>query len=128
LDVPFLDEDYRLARDREIMDEVQGYLKASAEALMDYEINRQLRVDLRKPVEFPEEPEVLTWLERVETWGLPNPGTWLDQPAEWLADVEAARRGRDMHNRGNKPTTVPDLNDFDALFADAPPPQPLVQR
>jgi hypothetical protein len=111
------------------MDEVEGYLKAANEALLSYEINRQLPEKNREDVDFPEIPDTLEWLGKVETWGLPNPGTWLDQPAEFMADVEAARRGRQKYNREYEPAPrVPDLSDFDTLFADAPPPQPLVTR
>lgn len=126
--LPFLDEGERLARDREIVDEVVGYLKAASDALMDYEIQQQLPETMREDVEFPTMPDVLHWLGQVETWGLPNPGTWLDQPAEFLADVEAARRGRQRFNREHEPVKIPNLSDFDAMFADAPPPQPLVTR
>lgn len=126
--LPFLDEE-RLARDKEIVDEVIGYLEAGRNALVDYEINQQLPEGKREDVAFPEMPDTLYWLGQVETWGLPNPGTWLDQPAEFMADIEAARRARQKFNREHEPLPrIPDLNDFDALFADAPPPQPLITR
>jgi hypothetical protein len=68
----------------------------------------------------PEVPLLLEELERVERWGLPNPGTWLDQPTEYMADLEAARLGRDSY----KPKQQLEQGmDQDSIFASAPPPK-----
>lgn len=85
----------------------------------------------REPVVFPKRPEVLEWLERVEKWGLPNPGTFLDQPMEFMADIEAANMGRDLALRSLGETEnlfMPDIDDFDAVFASAPPHEALTSR
>lgn len=131
LDFPYLDDAYRLKRDQEIADEVASYLEEAHEALVLNGIQQLKPEAKRKPIPFPERPDTLYWLTRVDAWGLPNPGTFLDQPAEFLADVEAARRGRDQYARQQSKTASPasfDPNDFGRLFPDAPPSQPLRTR
>jgi hypothetical protein len=44
--------------------------------------------------ELPEPLDCLAWEERVDKWGIINPGTWLDQPKWFMEDIRAAGHGR----------------------------------
>lgn len=44
--------------------------------------------------EIPDKPPCLEALDKRERWGFPNPGTWLDQPLEYMEDLEAADAAR----------------------------------
>jgi len=110
---------------------VKVYLKALREAVELYEIQEKLPKKQQKTVIFPEQPDILGWLERVEKWGLPNPGTFLDQPMEFMADIEAAERGKSIAVRtlnGADNLFVPDIDNFDLIFAGAPKPEALRTR
>lgn len=63
----------------------------------------------------PPVPPCLEELERCEAWGFPNPGSWMDQPTEWMDDIEAAKRGR-WRGRQKQRQAV----DTRSLFANAP--------
>jgi hypothetical protein len=96
-----------------------------------YELYQKLPEKQRKTVTFPDQPDVMEWLERVEKWGLPNPGTFLDQPMEFLADIEAAERGKSIAMRtlgAAENLFVPDIDNFDLIFAGAPKPEALRTR
>lgn len=43
--------------------------------------------------ELPDPSTCLEWERRVKEWGLPNPGTWLDQPKWFMEDIKAASNG-----------------------------------
>jgi len=66
----------------------------------------------------PEHPEILDHLEKTEQWGFPNPGTWLDQPMEWLEDIEAAKAGRSRYR-----TRIQAEQERKDVFKSAPPPE-----
>lgn len=73
---------------------------------------------LLRPSEMPKippRPQPLEMLEKVDKWGFPNPGTWMDQPKDFMADIEAARDARDEYKARPREPTV------QASFADAPP-------
>ena len=79
-------------------------------------------------IEFPQLPETLQWLSQVDTWGLPLAGAFLDQPHRFMLDLEVARRTRQEYRSkmaGESFTKLPDVDNFDALFADAPKHTPL---
>lgn len=42
----------------------------------------------------PAIPDCLSWQERVDEWGLLDPGTWLDQPKWFMEDLRAAKTGK----------------------------------
>jgi hypothetical protein len=112
---------------------VETYCAEAEEAFVLHNIQQQMPPDKRKVIPFPEMPQPLHWLNQVETWGLPNPGTWLDQPAEFMADLEAARMGQHRYEKKQRvetksPVTGFDPNDFGPLFPDAPSPEPLRSR
>jgi len=102
--VPFLNDGSaakrrRLRRSSRIASEVYGYLVFVADRLAPYASlppEKLRQIDLPEP---PERPQTLEALEQVERFGLPNPGTWLDQPVSYLQDIEAARRGRTRFDR-----------------------------
>ena len=71
-------------------------------------------VPLEKLPKLPSRPEILDWLDRVERWGFPNPGTFLDQPVLFLAQIEGAQAGR---KRAVEQQRMPD---GDPIFKDAP--------
>lgn len=127
LDGPFLSQQRlaeRAERDRTIRDEVTAYLDA-ARALQVYE-QTYGQFGLRgveKP-EVPRIPPCLDWLAKIERWGLPNPGTWLDQPKDFWRDIEQARLARDTWEP--KKTADDQHRDFNQIFADKPPPAPVV--
>jgi len=84
---------------------------------------------MRKEVAFPELPETLHWLMKVEAWGLPNPGTFLDQPHRFMEDMDVAKQTRDTYRSeqaGLTFTDVPDIDNFDMIFRDAPAHAPLM--
>ena len=103
--VPFLVEDapalfvdvlgQRAERSRAIADEVYSYFKQLAIAVPFIEAKRAGQVPPGAEIpEIPSVPPYLKELETVERWGLPCPGTWMDQPQEYLDDLDAARDGR----------------------------------
>lgn len=120
---PFL----RQERDALIAQEIETYLDVSRKALESYQLQQLLPEGKRKQITFPERPELLEWLRRIELWGLPNTGTWLDQPEGFLLDIEAAMLGRDnfrrkdMESSSNTTDALSKIKDFDAMFRDAPP-------
>jgi len=68
----------------------------------------------------PDVPLLLLELEQVERWGLPNEGTWLDQPVEYMTDLESVRLARD----GFKATQNAEKEvDIAGIFASAPAPK-----
>jgi hypothetical protein len=68
----------------------------------------------------PDVPPLLIELETVERWGLPNAGTWMDQPIEYMVDLESVRVARDSY----KPTKRAEQKlDADTIFASAPKPK-----
>ncbi|NIV30508.1 MAG: hypothetical protein GWN58_13720 [Anaerolineae bacterium] len=81
---PFLADGFESPAERReaIADEVQWYLMA------------QEGMDLPPGIEPTEMPDCLVWLLRVERWGLPLPGGYLNQPEHFMRDLEAAAVGR----------------------------------
>jgi len=99
LAVPFLAKEHQVRREirsRKIEQECYGYY-AAIDKLRPILENIHLLPPGAKLPDLPEKPSSLEQWERVERWGFPNPGTWLDQPAEYMEDVEAARRGKERY-------------------------------
>ena len=101
MDFPFLTREaqsVRAKRSQAIADEVYQFFKALAAALPYYEAEKQgIAIPKGKVPGLPKAPEILSDLDAVEEWGLPNPGTWLDQPADYMEDIEAAKKGRERY-------------------------------
>jgi len=70
-------------RYNQIADEAQAYYAALAGELIPGQEDAA-----------SEMPEPVLWLTRVERYGLPCAGGFLDQPYHFMQDVEWARRGR----------------------------------
>ena len=122
LAVPFLDRYKpsmaRLQRSSQIASEVENYLREVTQKIAPYIGIVGLMPDAIDYSTLPERPEILDHLEKTETWGFPNPGTWLDQPAEWLEDLEAAKAGRSRYQtRSEAEQRAQDV------FKSAPPPE-----
>lgn len=121
LGTPFLGEaqvKVRKRRTQAIVKEAQAYLEAAAEAVRQEDKRALLGVETGPQVEYPVEPPLLRWLDRIEQWGLPLPGTFLQQPAEFLEDVEAARLGRELYR--TQPQPEDKQVDFDRVFRGSP--------
>jgi len=81
----------------------------SAYASLPQEVMAQLGLPKAPPY-----PPCLEAFDSMERWGFPNPGTWMDQPVDWMEDVQAAELGRLRSRRKNtRPKTS-------AVFANAP--------
>jgi len=95
LGVPFLVgiSQERHKRSLAIQQEVFEYLEAVAAALPMLEMIDILPEGTPRP-RVPVPPDCLEWEERVEKWGLPAQGTWLDQPKWFMEDLRAAGNGR----------------------------------
>lgn len=133
MDLPFLGQEARAARaqrSQAIADEVYQFFKALAAALPYLDAKQQgvvLPENAKIPA-VPATPEILEELDAVERWGLPNPGTWLDQSADYLEDIEAARRGRERYQEeqeGRTPTVSSKFDAFEHVMANA---EPLIGR
>jgi len=102
--VPFLNDGSAarrrwLIRSSKIANEVYEYLVFIADKLAPYASlspEKLRKISLPEP---PEKPQTLGALEQVETFGLPNAGTWHDQPISFMRDVEAAKSGRARFDR-----------------------------
>lgn len=79
-------------------------MEAIAATLPYLDVADQLPPGARVP-EVPAPPDVLNWLERFEDWGMPNPGTWLDQPKWFMEDMRAAAQARDEARRKHAQAT-----------------------
>lgn len=107
----------RAARNGEIAREIEGYLDFVATRLAPYahlDLETFKALDLPDP---PERPPLLDVLDKVDKYGLPNPGSWFDQPSDWWADIEAARLGKWRHEEKQ----VKEIQG-QATFEDAPEP------
>jgi len=95
LGLPFLTSTSlkRHQRSLAIIQEVHEYFKALAVAMPYLEIASSLPQNAPRP-NIPVIPDCLDWQERVDQWGLSNPGTWLDQPKWFMEDIRAASDGR----------------------------------
>ena len=106
------------ARERE---EARQTVQEYYERLKQAQPYVRLGVSLEKLTpKLPSRPPILDWLDRVERWGFPNPGTWLDQPILLLAQLEGAREGKEQAlSEEESPTSD--------VFSQAPPPKPLMK-
>lgn len=124
--LPFLAEGKpslrRIVRTMQIAEEVEAYLDAVAK-LAPYASLPEGSLRGVKLPELPPRPDPMNWLDKMEAYGLPNPGTWLDQPAEFLEDMEGVRMGRQRHNRKQQPGPDPNI-----VCAGAPAGEPLARR
>ena len=92
MEKPFLDGLSKQAqREREeTAKQVYEYYQ-SVKAAQPY-LENNVPSDKLPPIK--ERPEILNWLVQIERWGLPDPGTWMDQPMLFLAQVEGAMNGK----------------------------------
>jgi hypothetical protein len=70
----------------------------------------------------------LDHLDKVEKWGFPNPGTWMDQPKDYMDDLEAARHALQEYKTKKLETPEAKVAQQAITFADAPAFEPLVKR
>lgn len=123
---PFLGRTkWRLERDAQIGAEIKEYLSAIEKVYPILERYSRSKKKLPDDIELPEKPPLLTWLDKVELWGFMEPGTYLDQPAVFMEDIEAAKRARDRYFREKTESKKVEMGAA-AAFATAPRPQPLV--
>lgn len=108
----------RLKRSHQIAEEVEEYLRVVAQTIAPYIGIVGLAPEAIDYSSLPERPEVLDHLEKTEQWGFPNSGTWLDQPLEWLEDIEAAKAGRSRYQ-----SRVEAEQRGKDVFKSAPPPE-----
>ena len=91
--VPFLGESSRYAKT--VKGETEKEVHAYYEAIKSAQPYLDNGVPLEKlKIKLPSRPNILDWLDRVERWGFPNPGTFLDQPVLFFAQIEGAIAGR----------------------------------
>ena len=107
------------ARDRrsaQIFGEVTTYLEEVTVYASYIKRSDQLPPSAKKhlPVA-PDKPGLMWWIDKIERWGLPYSGTWMDQPREFLEDLEAALLARDHFSikKTDEPTS--------GVLYDAPP-------
>jgi len=109
LDVPFLVSysPERYERSEEIKREVREYLRQLKAALPLHQMASVLPQNARLP-ELPMPPDCMIWSGRIERWGFPNPGTWMDQPKWFMEDMDAVERARDaFQDKQAKPNHMP---------------------
>lgn len=120
LGVTILTTGEQLQRSRKIRKEVTTYLKELERVYPLLQVaSSGLQIQESGPV-IPDVPPLLTELETVERWGLPNAGTWMDQPCEYMTDLESVRMARNAYKPAK---TAGKAIDIDAIFASAPPPK-----
>jgi hypothetical protein len=110
----------RVIRNHDIAKEIEEYLDYVSQNLAPYaklSLETFQALDLPDP---PERPPLLETLDMVEKYGLPNPGSWFDQPSYWWADVEAARLGKWRYDQKQ----VQEV-EHQARFENAPTPIPM---
>lgn len=117
MEAPFLGralEAKREKRSRAITEEILAYLRFVGEKIAPYaNVSLEVLETLNLPAP-PPRPKLLDMIDMVDQYGLPNPGTWYDQPIAFMADLEAARTGkwryeqemRDKDRMENRPVTT----------------------
>jgi len=99
LGTPFLSEEdpRRELRDIQIFNETMDYLEEVAEYLDYANMADQLPASaLATLPRAPERPEIFWWVDKIDRWGLPYPGTWFDQPKDFLDDIESVMLAKDQ--------------------------------
>lgn len=112
---------WRELRNQSIIKEVKAYLTSMREVMPKLEMYYAGTVPGIPLPDIEDAPGCLVELERVERWGFPNAGTWADQPADYIQDIESARVGREAHkfiSRAKSNITAA----VDQVFANAPAP------
>jgi hypothetical protein len=87
----------RIIRSSHIAAEIRSYITAAADLQRKADWQRAGLVPERfqEDIVRPELPNLLLWLYKVDQYGFPLTGTFLDQPAEFLEDIDAARLAAD---------------------------------
>jgi hypothetical protein len=102
LGAPFLDVGHQAKRARRsanIRTEVYDYLVFVGTYLVPYAGIPPAKLASLGLPEPPPCPPLLDMLDRVDQYGLPNPGTWYDQPVDLLEDLDAVRAARWRYER-----------------------------
>jgi len=107
-----------LQRAQAIAREVEAYLDYVSDYIIPYASLSEEQLSRINIPTAPERPPMLDTLEMVELYGLPIPGGWMNQPVEFMADLQAAKQGRWRHRR--KETQKLNVR---SLFYDAPGPE-----
>jgi len=111
----------RIGRSVAIANEVEQYLTFLKEKILPYaKLGGFLPPNFKLP-QPPPEPDCLDWLDKVDRWGFPVAGTWLDQPMEFMADLDAARMGKQRFQ-----SKLVDMEQAKQVFIGAPPPVAMV--
>lgn len=114
---PFVIEDggeRRYQRTLAIQKEVTDYLQSIDEARPYV----QAGVPIKEIPKILPRPPILALVERIDRWGFPYPGTWLDQPYDLIMDYEAAQVAREIYR--HKPKKDASVSRGTDPFADAP--------
>ena len=123
--LPFLGITIQVTRERrrrsqKIRKEITAYYAELERIYPLLQIARsELQIQESGPT-IPDVPLLLIELETVERWGLPNPGSWMDQPCEYMADLESVRMARDVYKPAKAASVATDI---DTIFASAPTPK-----
>ena len=116
LGIPFLVETStdRYRRSLAIIQETAEYLEKLSTIIPLLEMADSLPQNMPRP-KLPEPLECLEWVDRVEKWGLVNPGTFLDQPKWFMEDIRATNSGRakwrsnQRRQEATQPTDIPSM-------------------
>ena len=86
----------RMRRTNAIVKEIEQYYVDSSDYYrqLDWQNSGLVPNKFKKDIVHPELPSLLVWMEQVDRYGLPNPGTFLDQPADFMEDIESCRLGK----------------------------------
>ena len=116
------------------MEEVLDYFRALRKHIDADELAKAGLVPVKRQRRslLPECPDTLLWSQRIAEYGLMLPGTWLNQPKEFMEDVEAAKLGRakaDREARTEMRISAEDINRRIAeVFKDVPGGSPVATR
>ena len=85
-----------MRRTNAIVREIEQYYTDSSDYYrqMEWQNSGFVPNKFKKEIQHPQLPLLLVWMEQVDRYGLPNPGTFLDQPEGFMEDIEACRLGK----------------------------------
>ena len=126
----------RVRRTNAIVKEIEQYYSDSSDYYRQLEWQNSGLVPnkYKKDITHPSLPPLLVWVERVDRYGLPNPGTFLDQPADFMEDIEACKLGKQRAEKmvGEKNAEEMSVAEIQAkieeVYSDVPGGAPLAAR